>query len=271
MYLLATNFHCRINNYRIPFFGFFIFCFFSNCINKSITVKQVVKIKTLIQLPHTNNILTVTDSTTFLFGSNNAVIYEKFESKTYTQSKYTHNDFQDTVLSETVLTGEDSTYYFAYFRGNKKGYLFSNLNDLDNFRIADVDSVDKTTAGMNKFSIDSILINDNIKKVNEITSKDGFKKRIEYSIANAGDDGDSIYLEFDKTNSMYLSIAPETDKINGMTLTNFVVIMNSKWSLKNKLLLPRREFRVSRNDIPISQNQTKRVRYFLKKFEKNFQ
>ncbi len=217
-----------------------------------------------------NRLKTMQDSMIVYYTDDSVLLYEKFEELTETILKYRKGaNGIDTAFFEVTPTGKIKKYYFAFFKNSQQGYFFDNLNDISKYKKGNVDSVNKTSVGLNKFPVDSIMSYPNIKLVKKMTDQREKTMELQYAFTDGGDDGDSAFLRFSKTTTSLFSISPKLDKAYGMNLSSFVIVTNERFNKQINYLIPRREFAIKRenvNQVALKEN----INSFIKDFKKTF-
>jgi hypothetical protein len=217
-----------------------------------------------------NKLKTLIDSLKVFYHDSSVVLYEKYEELTETTLKYKNGENNtDTAFFEITPTGKVKKYYFAYQRRSKLGYFFESLDSLEKYKIARVDSVNKTSVGVNGFPVDEIILRDNASLEKKIVDESKKIKELRFAFTDGSDDGDSAYLRFSKTSTSLFSISPKIDSTYDANLSSLVIVTNERYSNKLKQIIPRREFEITREEVPVLIS-SKKVNLFIKRFKEKF-
>lgn len=200
-------------------------------------------------------------------------VYEKYEEMMETKMKVNkgENNAEDTTFLEIIPTGKIKKYYYAYFKGSDIGYFFDDIEQTKKYSIGKVDSVNKTSPGTNRFPIDTVVLYKKAKFYGEKTEPATNEKVVKYFFPDANLDGDTIVLYFKSTKPNTFSLSPKLDSLYKMTLYNFTILMNEKYSQEYKVMVPSREFVLTCNSQERNAAETEKLLSFIKKFKTQFQ
>lgn len=274
MQIIAPMLFQDIKSYFLKTHFFIIVLLFIACTHKSVpSPAMAVVVKTKIQFVDFSNgaIQTKEDSMCIYKCDPEVCVYEKYEELTETKEviKKGIGENPDTSTLEFIPTGEVKKYYYAYYKGEKTGYVFEELDELGKYQLAKVDSINKVSPGTNGFPFDSVILQMGAKFYSETIRNNMKTKEVKYLFPDGNEDGDTAILYFKKPRVEPFSITPKLDSLYKMNLYNLTIIMNEKYSNRYKIQLPKREFVIALNERNETQTNAK-VLTFIKEFKTKF-